>query len=137
MAYYWRAEDVPELAEVPQADRETWWCIARNQSREGFLGRLAGWFGVLPWICLFLTCSDIVHRQGLFVYIVCMAMAFAVVFVLDVCLDQPLRRRWLREHMREYQSTRPWLQPSATVVAPRCSSGVTSATAESPPATGV
>jgi hypothetical protein len=122
MAYYWRAEDVPELADVPQADREMWWCIARNQSRLGHLGRLSGWLYAWPWICLFLTFSHATHHQGLFVAIVCMAMAFAVVFVLDVCLDQPQRRRWLRERMREYRSGRPWLQASSTVVDPECSS---------------
>lgn len=122
MAYYWRAEDVPELADVPQADREMWWCIARNRSRSGPLGRLSGWLDALPWVCLFLAFSDTAHRQGLFVAIACMATVFAVVLVLDVCLDQPRRRRWLCEHMREYQSARPWLQSSSTVVDPECTS---------------
>jgi hypothetical protein len=122
MEYYWRTEDVPELVKVPQPDREMWWRIARNQSRSGPLGRLSGWLNVLPWVCLFLTFSDTAHRQGLFVAIVCMAMVFAVVFVLDVGLEQPRRRRWLRENMYEYQRARPWLQPSSTVVDPECRS---------------
>lgn len=126
MAYYWRAADVPELADVPQTDREMWWHIARNQSRSGPLGRLSGWLDALPWMCLFLAFSDTAHRHGLFVAIACMATVFAVVFVLDACLDQPRRRRWLREHMREYQSARPWLQSSSTVVDPERSSAAIS-----------
>ncbi len=125
MPYYWRAEDVPELAEVPPVDREMWWRIVRNQSRSGFLGRFSGWLDPLPWIVVFLAFSGTAHRQDLFVAIACMATAFAVVFVLDVCLDQPRRCRWLREHMREYQSGRPWLQPSSTVMPPRGGSEIT------------
>lgn len=126
MAYYWRAEDVPELAKVPQVDREMWWRIARNQARSGPLGRLGDWLYALPLMCLLLAFSDLPpregYRQGLFIAIVCMAVASAMVFMLDVCVDQPRRRRWLREHMREYQGARPWLQPSSAEVATECSS---------------
>lgn len=119
MAYYWRAQDVPELAEVPQADREMWWRIARNQSRSGLLGRLSGWLEAFPWMALFLAFTYIHHEfwHGLFGAIVCTAATLLVVFVLDASVDQPRQRRWLREHMREYQSGRPWLQPSPSAVA--------------------
>lgn len=127
MTYYWRAEDIPELAEVPQADREMWWCIARNQSRSGLLGRLSGWLEAFPWMALFLAFTYIHHEfwQGLFGAIVCTAATLLAVFVLDVCVNQPRQRRWLREHMREYRSGRPWLQPSSTVVAPQGGSEAT------------
>lgn len=127
MAYYWRPEDVPELAEVPRVDREMWWRIARNQARSGLLGRLGDWLYALPLMCLFLAFGDLPsregYRQGLFTAIVCMAVTSAMVFILDACVNQPLRRRWLHEHMREYQSGRPWLQPSSTAVDLECSSG--------------
>lgn len=118
MAYYWRAEDIPELAVVPRADRELWWRIARKQSYSGLVGRLAVWLDGLPWVFLVLVLLGTSHRylQGMYTAIVCAAIFVAALFTLNVCLDQPMRRRWLREHMREYRNARPWLQSASPVV---------------------
>lgn len=125
MAYYWRAEDVPELGEVPRADRELWWHIAREQSRSGFRGRLAGWLSASPWVCLVLAFSDTSRRylQSPFAVIACVAVFVSAVLALDICLNQPRRRRWLRERMREYQRARPWLQASPIADAPANGNG--------------
>lgn len=97
---YWRVNDIPELHNVPVAQRRRLWAEAATRSfrvRYLLVRLVAGLFGGAAFAGLaYLSWSDplVWLASGL------VGVAFVgVVFVL--CVAQPRARRWLRKHGRE------------------------------------
>ena len=96
MAYYWRIEKIPELSDLSPGDRQRWWREARAESRSGraMAIRLGAFFGaVFGADTLASWCG---YGSGPVHWASTGCAAGLASWMLDVLLEQPRARRWLR-----------------------------------------
>ncbi|MEW9623985.1 hypothetical protein [Rhodanobacter geophilus] len=99
MAYYWRIESIPELCDLVPGDRRKWWREAIAESRSG--RDMAIRLGV--FFCVIFGASTVADWYGYSsgpVHWASIGCAVALTsWVLEVVLEQPRARRWLRVNL--------------------------------------
>lgn len=99
MAYYWRIGSVPELRGLAPAERHKWWREAIAESRSG--RDVAISLGV--FFCVYSGASAVAngygHRSGPVHWAVVGCAIALASCMLEVVLEQPRARRWLRVNL--------------------------------------